>query len=57
MRRGGRPSLLNLALLVTCWVVGQSRATEMEIELKDNAVQCFYEQIEKGQRCFLEYQV
>jgi protein ERP2 len=49
--------LLNLALLVTCWVVGQSSATEMEIELKDNAVQCFYEQIEKGQRCFLEYQV
>ena len=49
--------MLNLALLVTCWVVGQSSATEMEIELKDNAVQCFYEQIEKGQRCFLEYQV
>ena len=45
--------LLTLAA-VTCWV---ANATEMEIELKDNAVQCFYEEIEKGKRCFLEYQV
>ena len=45
---------LILALAITCWVAD---ATEMEIELKDNAVQCFYEEIEKGKRCFLEYQV
>lgn len=48
-------SALKLLMLITCWV--SSLATEMEIELPDNAVQCFYEHIESGQRCFLEFQV
>ena len=32
-------------------------ATELTFELPDNAKQCFYEEVEKGQKCTLEYQV
>lgn len=46
-----------LAVLLYCWTAQLSSATEMEFELKDNDVQCFYEQIEKEKRCFLEFQV
>lgn len=48
---------LLLPLLMFCWLTDPSSATEMELELKDNAVQCFYEEIEQGKRCFLEFQV
>ena len=44
-------------LLLLAGLSGQGLATEMEFELKDNEVQCFYEELEKDQRFFLEFQV
>ena len=48
---------LIVALLLTDWTLNRCSATEMEFELRDNDVQCFYEEIEKGKRCFMEFQV
>lgn len=46
-----------IVALVYCWIAQLSHATEMEFELKDNAMECFHEEIEKDKRCFLEFQV
>ena len=48
---------LVVVLLLTDWTIRRCSATEMEFELRDNDVQCFYEEIEKGKRCFMEFQV
>ena len=40
-----------------CLTATTCGATELEFELKDNAVQCFHEEIEQNKRCFLEFQV
>jgi len=49
-------SLLVLLVAVS-WSVWRAEATELTFELPDRDKQCFYEQIDKGTRCTLEYQV
>ena len=44
-------------LALFCWIPSRSSATEMAFELKDNAVQCFYEEVEKDKPCFLKLMV
>lgn len=46
-----------IVALLYCLIADRSSATEMEFELKDNDLQCFYEEIEKDKHCFLEFQV
>lgn len=45
-------SLVILAL--TCLLVN---CTELTLELEDNARQCFYEEVKKGTKVTLEFQV
>lgn len=51
-----RSGLLVL-LVAVVWLLLQAEATELTFELPDRDKQCFYEQIEKGISCTLEYQV
>lgn len=44
-------------LVLLCSVLWRCQATELMFELPDRDRQCFYEEIEKGDRCTLEYQV
>ena len=51
-----RSGLLVL-LVAVLWLLSQAEATELTFELPDRDKQCFYEHIEKGISCTLEYQV
>jgi len=51
-----RRALLVL-LVAVLWLLLQAEATELTFELPDRDKQCFYEHIEKGVTCTLEYQV
>uniref|UniRef100_A0A8C5PKJ2 Transmembrane emp24 domain-containing protein 7 n=1 Tax=Leptobrachium leishanense TaxID=445787 RepID=A0A8C5PKJ2_9ANUR len=44
-----------LSLLLLC--IGFAKSSEITFELPDNAKQCFYEDITKGTKCTLEFQV
>ncbi|XP_022090819.1 transmembrane emp24 domain-containing protein 7-like [Acanthaster planci] len=46
-----------LCLVILAAFAAMLDATELTFELPDNAKQCFYEEVEKGQKCTLEYQV
>ncbi|XP_037793754.1 transmembrane emp24 domain-containing protein 7-like [Penaeus monodon] len=46
-----------LLVAVAASVVARAAAVELTFELPDNAKECFYEEIEKGTECTLEYQV
>ncbi|XP_063605685.1 transmembrane emp24 domain-containing protein 7-like [Penaeus indicus] len=46
-----------LVVAVAASVVARAAAVELTFELADNAKECFYEEIEKGTECTLEYQV
>ncbi|ROT73827.1 transmembrane emp24 domain-containing protein 7 [Penaeus vannamei] len=46
-----------LLVAVAASVLARAAAVELTFELPDNAKECFYEEIEKGTECTLEYQV
>lgn len=46
-----------LLVAVAASVLARVAAVELTFELPDNAKECFYEEIEKGTECTLEYQV
>ena len=50
-----RSMLAFLTLLILCWLPAQ--CVELSFELEDNAKQCFYEDLKKGTKSTLEFQV
>ena len=45
-----------IVFIFMVWVL-TSRGTELTFELPDRDKQCFYQEVEKGTECSLEYQV
>jgi len=49
--------VMDISYIVLSFFVSFAKALELTFELPDNANQCFYEDIEKGTKSTLEYQV
>ena len=54
---GEMEQLMGLVLACAALTTSGVLATELTFELPDNQRQCFYEVIDKGVKCTLEYQV